>query len=76
MEIFLYARNGRLRISGIYNFEPFCFDRSINYTLNKHHKSHILVYANVVNVALELSETELELTPTHGTPVEAGIEVF
>ncbi|XP_075257847.1 cilia- and flagella-associated protein 47-like isoform X3 [Convolutriloba macropyga] len=39
------------------------FQRNISYAINHTHVNHILVYADVVPVALELSDTELTLRP-------------
>ncbi|XP_022089961.1 cilia- and flagella-associated protein 47-like isoform X2 [Acanthaster planci] len=49
------------------------FQRNVTYTVNKANKEHVIVYADVVAVALELSTERLELRPTPGMPAEAGL---
>ena len=44
----------------------------MTYTVNKINKEHVIVYADVVTVALELSSERLELHPAPGLPAEAG----
>ncbi|BFZ09423.1 hypothetical protein BsWGS_12463 [Bradybaena similaris] len=48
------------------------FQRSIVYTINGFYKHHIIVLAEVVPVALELSTGKICLRPSSGMPVEAG----
>ncbi|XP_076799523.1 cilia- and flagella-associated protein 47-like isoform X2 [Clavelina lepadiformis] len=48
------------------------FQRSISYSVNSQHESHVLVLARIIPVALELSCNDLELTPEAGVPAEAG----
>uniref|UniRef100_H2YRU5 HYDIN/VesB/CFA65-like Ig-like domain-containing protein n=1 Tax=Ciona savignyi TaxID=51511 RepID=H2YRU5_CIOSA len=48
------------------------FQRSISYTVNSQHESHVLVLADVVPVALELSSEYLELSSEPGLPADAG----
>ncbi|XP_033635373.1 cilia- and flagella-associated protein 47-like isoform X1 [Asterias rubens] len=49
------------------------FQRNVTYTVNKINKEHVIVYADVVTVALELSSERLELHPAPGLPAEAGL---
>ncbi|PIK59126.1 hypothetical protein BSL78_03931 [Apostichopus japonicus] len=43
------------------------------YTLNGHHTGHLIVYADVGLVALELSSDVMNLSATPGLPAEAGL---
>ncbi|XP_053166997.1 cilia- and flagella-associated protein 47 isoform X2 [Hemicordylus capensis] len=49
-----------------------CFRKSFIYTINKHHTGHVLVVANIVPVALELSARELTLNPSFSFLAETG----
>ncbi|XP_033113331.1 cilia- and flagella-associated protein 47-like isoform X2 [Anneissia japonica] len=49
------------------------FQRNVKYTVNGHHKDHIVVRADVVPVALILPTELLEIKPTPGMPAEAGL---
>ncbi|XP_078698604.1 cilia- and flagella-associated protein 47-like isoform X8 [Branchiostoma floridae x Branchiostoma belcheri] len=49
------------------------FQRSVMYTVNGHHTHHVLVMAEVVPVALELSTQELTVKPFPGMPADAGL---
>ena len=46
--------------------------RSIDYIINGHHSSHIMVTAEVVSVGLELSCHHITLTPLQGMPAQSG----
>ncbi|XP_078495986.1 cilia- and flagella-associated protein 47 isoform X1 [Ciona intestinalis] len=48
------------------------FQRSISYSVNRQHESHVLVLADIVPVALELSSEFLELSSESGLPADAG----
>uniref|UniRef100_UPI00398E85F1 cilia- and flagella-associated protein 47-like isoform X2 n=1 Tax=Pristiophorus japonicus TaxID=55135 RepID=UPI00398E85F1 len=48
------------------------FQKSITYKINNIHIGHVLVLANVVCVALELSSSKLVLTPNYGLLAESG----
>ncbi|XP_038658216.1 cilia- and flagella-associated protein 47-like isoform X3 [Scyliorhinus canicula] len=48
------------------------FQKSIAYTINNNHTGHVLILADVVCVALELSSNELVLTPNYGLLAESG----
>ncbi|XP_048459067.1 cilia and flagella-associated protein 47-like [Rhincodon typus] len=48
------------------------FQKSIDYKINNHHIGRVLILANVVCVALELSSNELVLTPNYGFLAETG----
>ncbi|XP_043556662.1 cilia- and flagella-associated protein 47-like [Chiloscyllium plagiosum] len=48
------------------------FQKSIDYKINNHHVGRILILANVVCVALELSTNEVVLTPNYGFLAETG----
>ena len=51
--------------------------RSVSYTINGHHKGHVIVLAEVVTVALSISTDKVSLLPTPGLPPEAGeLSVF
>ncbi|XP_077977423.1 cilia- and flagella-associated protein 47-like [Glandiceps talaboti] len=49
------------------------FQRNVTYTVNGYHQDHVIVFAEVVPVALQLSTTTLALKPTPGMPAEAGL---
>ncbi|XP_071954714.1 cilia- and flagella-associated protein 47-like isoform X2 [Antedon mediterranea] len=49
------------------------FQRNVKYSVNKHHKDHIVVKADVVAVSLTLPTDLLEIKPTPGMPAEAGL---
>ncbi|XP_065649230.1 cilia and flagella-associated protein 47 isoform X4 [Hydra vulgaris] len=49
------------------------FEKSIDYIINGHHKSHFLVQANIVKLKLKLSTDKLHLTSVNGAPVESGL---
>lgn len=54
-------------------YSIFCqFCRSINYSINGYHRQHIVVMAEVVSVALELSSGEVELKPSAGLLADSG----
>ena len=46
--------------------------RNVNYTINGHHRRHVLVQAEVVPVSLELLSPEVTLRPAAGAPADAG----
>ncbi|PFX34680.1 Calponin-likey domain-containing protein 2 [Stylophora pistillata] len=48
------------------------FERSINYSINGYHHQHIVVLAEVVSVALELSSDKVLLRPSSGLLVDSG----
>ena len=48
------------------------YNRNVEYTINGFYKSHILVFAEVVSVELELSTDKLVVVPQIGLPAEAG----
>ena len=50
----------------------FLYFRSINYSINGYHVQHIVVLAEVVSVALELSNDEVVLSPSPGLLAESG----
>lgn len=49
------------------------FERSVNYSINGYHRQHIVVMAEVVSVALELSGNEVVLTPSPGLLADSGL---
>ncbi|XP_070567350.1 cilia- and flagella-associated protein 47-like [Ptychodera flava] len=49
------------------------FQRNVTYTVNACHQDHVIVFAEVVPVALQLSSNLLTLKPTPGMPAEAGL---
>ena len=56
-----------------FSIQYFCqFCRSINYSINGYHRQHIVVMAEVVSVALELSSDEVELKPSAGLLADSG----
>ena len=68
---FVFPSNYLLR----YFIENICcvFVRSIDYSINECYSSHVTVFAEVVNVALDLSTKELMLKPNSPVmPVEHG----
>ena len=44
----------------------------MDYIINGHHSSHIMVTAEVVSVGLELSCHHITLTPLQGMPAQSG----
>ena len=48
------------------------FCRSVNYSINGYHRQHIVVLAEVVSVALELSSDEVVLRPSPGLLADSG----
>ncbi|KAG5833367.1 hypothetical protein ANANG_G00275190 [Anguilla anguilla] len=48
------------------------FSRCVSYTVNRKHSGHVVVQAEVVPVALELSASEVVLCPTHGLLAQSG----
>ncbi|XP_059183828.1 cilia- and flagella-associated protein 47-like [Centropristis striata] len=48
------------------------FDRPVSYSMNKQHRGRILVQAQVIPVALELSTTVLVLHPNHTLLAQSG----
>lgn len=49
------------------------FERSINYSINGYHRQHIVVLAEVVSVALELSGDKVLLRPCPGLLADSGL---
>ena len=48
------------------------FCRSVNYSINGYHRQHIVVLAEVVSVALELSSDEVVLRQSPGLLADSG----
>ena len=48
------------------------FCRSVNYSINGYHRQHVVVLAEVVSVALELSSDEVVLRPSPGLLADSG----
>ena len=46
--------------------------RNVNYTINGNHRQHVLVRAEVVPVALELSSEDITLKSSPGIPADGG----